>query len=163
MSDQQLYELAAPVGQTLKCHGFKLATAESCTGGWIAQCITDVPGSSAWFDRGFITYSNEAKIELLGVDRQTITDFGAVSAETVQAMAMGTLRHSLANIVVAVSGIAGPSGGTQQKPVGTVWFAWQRLGGECLVKQYWFEGERRTIRWHAVKAALQGILDVCRS
>jgi nicotinamide-nucleotide amidase len=157
---EDLYALAREVGAALARSGLVLATAESCTGGWVAECVTDVAGSSGWFDRGFVTYSNEAKSELLGVDPHTIEIHGAVSEVTVRAMAVGALRHSRAQVAVAVSGIAGPSGGTLEKPVGTVWFAWQRLGAECRTRLERFEGGRREVRRQAVAVALQGVLDV---
>lgn len=160
--DDALYALAGEVGRVLKLQGRVLALAESCTGGWVAQCITDVPGSSAWFDRGFVTYSNQAKCELLGVPGETIQIHGAVSGETVLAMAAGVLDYSAADISVAVSGIAGPTGGTPDKPVGTVWFAWRRRDGVCRVQRRQFGGDRRQVRRQAVEVALQGILDVCR-
>lgn len=160
--DEALYALAREVGQILRLQGRVLVLAESCTGGWVAQCITDVPGSSAWFDRGFVTYSNQAKCELLGVPTEIIQVYGAVSVETVRAMAAGALSHSAAGVAAAVSGIAGPTGGTLDKPVGTVWFAWQRGDGICRVKHMQFGGDRRQVRRQAVRVALQGILDVCR-
>ncbi|HYE36973.1 CinA family protein [Methylocaldum sp.] len=160
--DEELYALSRDVGRVLCCGARVLAVAESCTGGWVAQCVTDVPGSSAWFDRGFVTYSNAAKCELLGVPSEIIEVHGAVSGETVRAMAAGALSHSAADVSVAVSGIAGPSGGTLDKPVGTVWFAWQRGDSICRVQRMRFGGDRRSVRRQAVRVALQGILDVCR-
>lgn len=156
-----LDKLAREIGEALVHRGLRLVTAESCTGGWVAECVTDVAGSSGWFDRGFVTYSNEAKRELLGVAPNIIETHGAVSEATVKAMAAGALRHSRAQVAVAVSGIAGPSGGTPEKPVGTVWFAWQRLGEECRTQQERFEGDRRSVRRQAVAAALRGVLEVC--
>lgn len=160
VSAESLYALAAQVGAALSRSGVMLATAESCTGGWVAECVTDVAGSSGWFDRGFVTYSNEAKSELLGVDPHLVETHGAVSEATVQAMAAGALRHSRAQVAVAVSGIAGPSGGTLEKPVGTVWFAWQRLGEPCRTQRMRFGGDRREVRRQAVAVALRGVLDV---
>lgn len=157
---EDLYALAAEVGAALSRAGLMLATAESCTGGWVAECVTDVAGSSGWFDRGFVTYGNAAKSELLGVDPYTIETHGAVSEATVRSMAAGALQHSRARVAVAVSGIAGPTGGTPDKPVGTVWFAWQRLGADCRTKLMRFEGNRRDVRRQAVAVALQGVLDV---
>lgn len=157
---EELYVLAAEVGAVLSRAGLTLATAESCTGGWVAECITDVAGSSGWFDRGFVTYSNAAKSELLDVDPYLIETHGAVSEATVRAMVAGALRHSRARVAVAVSGIAGPSGGSPEKPVGTVWFAWQRLGADCRMKLERFEGGRREVRRQAVAVALRGVLDV---
>jgi nicotinamide-nucleotide amidase len=157
---EELYTLAAEVGAVLSRAGLTLATAESCTGGWVAECITDAAGSSGWFDRGFVTYSNAAKSELLDVDPYLIETHGAVSEATVRAMVAGALRHSRAQVAVAVSGIAGPAGGSPEKPVGTVWFAWQRLGADCRTKLACFDGGRREVRRQAVTAALQGVLDV---
>lgn len=158
---EQLYTLAGRVGAVLARSGLVLATAESCTGGWVAECVTDIAGSSGWFDRGFVTYSNAAKCELLGVEPAVIEAHGAVSEETVKAMAAGALGRSRAQVAVAVSGIAGPAGGTPEKPVGTVWFAWQRLGGECRTRLERFEGDRRSVRRRAVTVALRGILEIC--
>jgi nicotinamide-nucleotide amidase len=157
-----LYSLSAEVGAALFDAGLVLATAESCTGGWVAECITDVPGSSAWFDCGFVTYSNAAKSELLGVSQDLLKTHGAVSAAAVSAMAHGVLERSSADIALAVSGVAGPGGGTSDKPVGTVWFAWRLRSGGNWVKLSSFEGGRRDIRRHAVWFALKGILDACR-
>jgi nicotinamide-nucleotide amidase len=157
---EELYSLARQVGAALARAGLMLATAESCTGGWVAECITDVAGSSGWFDRGFVTYSNEAKSELLGVDPHLIQTHGAVSAATVRAMAAGALARSRAQVAVAVSGIAGPIGGSPEKPVGTVWFAWQRLGAEGRTQLVRFDGDRRAVRRQAVATALRGVLDV---
>ena len=116
--------LATQVGEALKAHGLMLATAESCTGGGVAQAITEVAGSSAWFERGFVTYSNLSKQQMLGVRESTLMQHGAVSEMTVREMVEGALKHSNAQVALAVSGIAGPDGGTPDKPVGTVWFAW---------------------------------------
>ncbi len=135
-----------------------LACAESCTGGWIAKVLTDMPGSSAWFDRGFVTYSNLAKQEMLGVSRQTLDDCGAVSRETVLEMARGALAHSAADYSVAVSGIAGPGGGSPDKPVGTVWIAWAGEGFAEAVCEH-FQGDREAVRAATVRTALQGLLD----
>ena len=156
-----LYGLACQTGMALNQAGLMLATAESCTGGWVAECVTEVAGSSGWFDRGFVTYSNAAKTEMLGVDARLIEAHGAVSEAVVLAMAAGALRHSRAQVAVAVSGIAGPSSGTPDKPVGMVWFAWQRLGREAEARMMRFEGDRRAVRRQAVKMALRGLLDVC--
>ena len=159
---EALYVLAREVGAALQQAGLVLATAESCTGGWVAECVTDVPGSSGWFDRGFVTYSNEAKRELLEVSPEILAAHGAASEATVRAMTAGVLSHSRAQVAVAVSGVAGPSGGSPEKPVGTVWFAWQREGRECQTRLECFAGDRREIRHQAVVVALQGILDACR-
>ena len=157
---QNLYELAAQVGIALRTRSRSLAIAESCTGGWIAKVITDVPGSSGWFDRGFVTYSNAAKTDLLGVRAATIARHGAVSTEVVAEMAVGALERSLADVVIAVSGIAGPDGGTQDKPVGTVYLAWALRGGPVQTEIRQFPGNRDAVRLETVAAALQGVLDV---
>ncbi len=159
-ADQNLYELAAQVGIALRTRSHRLAIAESCTGGWIAKVITDVPGSSGWFDRGFVTYSNTAKTDLLGVQPGTIARHGAVSAEVVAEMAAGALEHSPADFVIAVSGIAGPEGGTQDKPVGTVYLTWALRGGPVQTEVRQFPGNRDEVRRETVAAALQGVLDV---
>ena len=159
MADQ-CYELAAQVGDRLRNRGWMLATAESCTGGWIAKTMTDVPGSSGWFERGLVTYSNDAKIELLGVKRITLEHHGAVSGETVAEMAAGVLAHSRVQIAVAVSGIAGPDGGTPAKPVGTVWLAWAVRDEPVRPRRFQFGGNREAVRQQAVRAALEGMLDV---
>jgi len=157
---QNLYELAAQVGIALRTRSRTLAIAESCTGGWIAKIITDVPGSSGWFERGFVTYSNAAKTDLLGVRAATIAEHGAVSAEVVAEMAAGALERSPADLVIAVSGIAGPEGGTPDKPVGTVYLAWALRGGPVQTEIRHFPGNRDAVRLEAVAAALQGVLDV---
>lgn len=156
-----LQVLAVGVGRALSAGLRKLAIAESCTGGWIAQCVTSVPGSSGWFERGFVTYSNEAKQELLGVPPDVIARHGAVSAETVAAMAGGALAHSRADCAVAVSGVAGPDGGTPDKPVGTVWLAWQLAGRAPVMRRFQFGGGREAVRRQAVAAALTGLIDAC--
>ncbi len=157
-----LDDLPKRVGQLLTTEGSMLATAESCTGGWIAQCVTDVPGSSVWFDRGFVAYSNVAKTEMLGVDPKIIAEFGAVSEPVIRAMVSGALGLSRARVAVAVSGIAGPSGGSPDKPVGTVWFAWQRVDRDATVHRAVLSGDRRAVRRQAVVVALQGVLDLFR-
>lgn len=157
---QHLYELAAQVGVALRTRNRTLAIAESCTGGWIAKVATDVPGSSGWFDRGFVTYSNAAKSDLLGVQQSTIAHHGAVSAEVVAEMVTGALQRSPADVVVAVSGIAGPDGGTPDKPVGTVYLAWALRDGPLHTERQRFPGNRDAVRLQAVAAALQGLLDV---
>lgn len=159
-TQEELESRAAQVGATLHRRGWLLATAESCTGGWIAQAMTAVAGSSQWFDRGFITYSNDAKRDLLGVQDTTLQRFGAVSEETVTEMARGALRNSIAHVSVAVSGIAGPGGAVPDKPVGTVWFAWAIREGGLLTDREVFAGQRTEVRAQAVAAALQGILQI---
>ena len=130
MPDKILHELAAQVGEALKAQGLMLATAESCTGGWVAQAVTAVPGSSHWFERGFVTYTYISKREMLGVSQETLGAHGAVSEQAVREMVVGALANSHAQVAVALSGTAGPGGGTPQKPVGTVCFAWSVKNGE---------------------------------
>jgi nicotinamide-nucleotide amidase len=139
-----------------------LVTAESCTGGWVAKCCTDLPGSSAWFDRGFVTYSNEAKQDQLDVDADTLIKHGAVSLAVVEEMALGALVNSRADISLAITGIAGPDGGSVQKPVGTVWIAWGIRSGGVHSICFQFEGERESIRKQAVFEALGGIIKNAR-
>jgi nicotinamide-nucleotide amidase len=156
--DNEIFERAEQLGGLLKARGKKIATAESCTGGWIAQAITEVPGSSAWFDRGFVTYSNAAKVQMLGVKQDTLEQYGAVSAETAMEMAAGALANSDADCACAVTGIAGPDGGTPEKPVGTVFIAWQCKNGGSEVIRKQFAGNRRQIRKQTVKTALEGVV-----
>lgn len=154
----ELIDLSAELGERLQQRRYLLTTAESCTGGWLAKLITDVAGSSAWFDRGFVTYSNEAKMDMLGVPAEVFTEHGAVSEMCVRAMAQGALGHSRAQLSVAISGIAGPGGGSAEKPVGTVWMAWGREN-ECLARCFHFPGDREQVRRAAVEQALQGLLN----
>jgi len=155
--------LAEKLGQQLLMRGLMLSTAESCTGGWIAEAVTDISGSSQWFDRGFVTYSNDAKQEMLGVLSETLCVHGAVSEQTVREMVQGVLKHSQSQIAVAVSGIAGPRGGSVEKPVGLVWVAWAQRGGATTTISAHFSGSRREIRRQTVKTALQGLLDLSAS
>ena len=158
-NDQAALEaLAAEVGTQLRANGQTLACAESCTGGWVAQCITAIAGSSAWFERGFVTYSNAAKQEMLGVEAATLAAHGAVSEATAAAMAAGALRHSHADWALAITGIAGPDGGTPDKPVGTVCFGWAATDGRIEVETRYFAGNREAIRKQSVVYSLQGIL-----
>ena len=149
-----LSEIAAK----LQSKNITMATAESCTGGWISQEITALPGSSNWFDCGFVTYSNEAKQRMLGVAEQTLQDHGAVSGAVVAEMAQGCLINSNAQISVATSGVAGPGGGSEEKPVGTVWFAWAEQGRAVRTQKHQFDGDREMVRKQAVRVALEGIL-----
>lgn len=153
-------QLAAQVGAALHAHGIMLAAAESCTGGGVASAVTEIAGSSAWFDRGFVTYSNQAKIDMLGVSPDTLARFGAVSEATVREMVEGALRNSQAQLALAVSGIAGPGGGTADKPVGTVWFAWGIKDGVSVARMHLLTGSRAEIRAQAVHIALQGVLEL---
>jgi nicotinamide-nucleotide amidase len=156
--DDELYQLAVALGRAARARGVRIATAESCTGGLVAGAITAVAGSSDWFDSGFVSYSNDAKIGQLAVPPGTIEQFGAVSEETALSMAEGALRASRAQWAVAVTGIAGPAGGTPDKPVGTVCFAWV---GPGAVKAYraCLDGDRAGIRRDSVRIALEGLLD----
>ena len=154
----QHLQLAKEVGEALARTKVSLATAESCTGGGISAAITDIPGCSGWFERGFVTYSNEAKMEMLGVPEALLEEHGAVSGPVVRAMAEGALQHSLADLSVAVSGIAGPDGGAPGKPVGTVWFAWARRGGTTDVHCQCLPGDRDAVRAGTIEIALRGVL-----
>ncbi len=154
--------LAAQAGGLLKSHGLMLATAESCTGGGVAQAVTSIAGSSAWFERGFVTYSNLSKQQLLGVDEATLARYGAVSEAVVREMVSGALANSAAKVALAVSGIAGPDGGTPDKPVGTVWFAWGVKNSiiHTHTQHNLLAGNRTEIRAQAVRIALQGVIDM---
>lgn len=155
--DALLHQLA----DALKANGWMLATAESCTGGWIAKLCTDLAGSSAWFERGFVTYSNEAKQEMLGVQAETLAQYGAVSEVVTAEMAAGALLHSRAQVAVSVSGIAGPGGGTETKPVGMVCFGWAVQGGETRTETCQFAGDRDAVRLQSVEYALRSVLRLC--
>lgn len=152
-------ELATEVGQALARQQWMATTAESCTGGGVSTAITDIAGSSGWFDRAFVTYSNEAKQQMLGVQANTLVTYGAVSEPVVREMAAGALANSAANISVAISGIAGPGGGSAEKPVGTVCFAWADDSGWMAVKTCHLPGDRQQVRQQAVEIALTGLLD----
>lgn len=159
--DHVLTDLAIQIGRALGQRAQRVTTAESCTGGWIAQTITAIAGSSDWFEAGFVTYSNRMKHQLLGVPLSCLDGPGApgaVSAETVCAMATGALLRADADWAVAVSGIAGPGGATPAKPVGTVWIAWAGPQGRCRSQCYHFDGDRQQVRYQTVVAALQGLL-----
>jgi nicotinamide-nucleotide amidase len=157
--DAELQTLAVQLGERLTAAGMQLAVAESCTGGWVAKVVTDIVGSSRWFDRGFVTYTNESKEELLGVPAGTLAAEGAVSAATAAAMARGALARSRAQLSCAISGIAGPGGATPAKPVGLVWFAWGRRDGTVHTEQRIFAGDRESVRRQAVAQALRGLID----
>lgn len=155
--DAVLHALAEHTGARLQSRGLMLATAESCTGGWIAKTITDIAGCSAWFDCGMAVYSYEAKQALLGVRPQTLETHGAVSRDTVIEMVSGALVNSGAGVAVAVTGIAGPGGGSADKPVGTVWIGWKRRGGYARAEVFRFDGDREAVRRQTVAAALRGL------
>jgi nicotinamide-nucleotide amidase len=156
-SDATLRALSESIADVLRGHDQKLVTAESCTGGWIAKLLTDVPGSSDWFDAAAVTYSNRTKQSLLGVLAATLDQHGAVSRECAVEMVSGALIRFGASIAVAVTGIAGPTGGTPDKPVGTVWIAWQRRGGKAHAEAFHFDGDRDAVRRRTVAAALEGV------
>lgn len=155
----ELETLAERLGRELLARGEWLVTAESCTGGWVAQTVTAIAGSSAWFDRGFVTYANAAKVDMLGVPESTLQRHGAVSEATARAMAQGALAHSRGDWAVAITGIAGPGGGSAAKPVGTVCFAWARRDAGCAAQTGHFAGDRAAVRAQAVRQALQGLLE----
>ncbi len=156
-TDEALRQLAESLSKRLLAARDRLVTAESCTGGWIAKAVTDIPGSSDWFDCGMAAYSYEAKQALLGVRPQTLETHGAVSRETVIEMVSGALVNSGASVAVAVTGIAGPGGGSEGKPVGTVWIGWKRRGGYARAEVFHFDGDRDAVRRQTVAAALSGL------
>jgi nicotinamide-nucleotide amidase len=158
-ADRVLYELAERAGRALERRGFMLATAESCTGGWVAEAITMVPGSSAWFDRGFVTYTYISKREMLGVKTETLEQHGAVSEAVVREMVLGALASSRAQVALAVSGTAGPSGGTAEKPVGTVCFAWGTKDSPPATQTLYFAGDREAVRRQSVMHALTVLIE----
>ncbi len=162
--EDPLGRLAREVGARLAARGWMLATAEYCTGGAVAEAITAIAGSSGWFERGFVTYSNAAKIELLGVAPLTLERHGAVSQAVAREMALGALSHSRAEVALSITGIAGPDGGTPEKPVGTVCFgwAWKRDRPQVRSERRHFAGDRIAVRAQAVRTALAGVLALCR-
>ena len=157
-----IQQLAQELGESLLRHGWVAATAESCTGGGVSSAITDIAGSSGWFDRAFVTYSNEAKQQMLGVEASTLATHGAVSEAVASEMALGALIHSAATISVAISGIAGPGGGSEAKPVGTVCFAWADKTGWLQVETCLFDGDRNAVRQQAIEKSLSGMLQRLR-
>ncbi len=152
--------LVTRIAEKLKAENARVSTAESCTGGWLAKTLTDLPGSSDWFEYGFVSYGDNAKQDLLAVPAETLDRYGAVSAEAVAAMADGALSRSGAELAVAVTGIAGPDGGSADKPVGTVWFAWARRGHDPISRCRRFDGDRNAVRRQSVVAALSGLLEL---
>jgi nicotinamide-nucleotide amidase len=159
-SEQELRDLAEQLGECLTAKGMKLASAESCTGGWLAKIITDIPGSSAWFSGSVVCYSNESKHSLLDVGEKTLSEFGAVSGETVLEMSDGIFSHTEADVAVSVSGIAGPDGGTEEKPVGLVWLSWGKRDKSVFANPFHFEGDREAVRKQSIKQALESLLDL---
>lgn len=158
----ELIKLAGLVGEALQRRNLMLATAESCTGGWVAQVVTSISGSSRWFERGFVTYSNDAKQEMLGVDGAVLERHGAVSEPVVAQMVTGALRYSHAQVALAVSGIAGPEGGSQEKPVGTVCLAWGLRDQPVVTRRVHLPGNRQEVRQQAVIEALNGLIELLR-
>ncbi|MFO7602596.1 MAG: nicotinamide-nucleotide amidase [Gammaproteobacteria bacterium] len=159
ITEDDLRAAAHKLGDALTSAGLMLVCAESCTGGWVAKVITDIAGSSNWFDRGFVTYTNDAKQEMLGVSADTLLREGAVSEATAREMAAGALQHSHADYSLAISGIAGPGGGTPYKPVGTVCLAWASREGWLESRQAIYSGDRNQVRMQAVHVALQRVLE----
>lgn len=157
-STEAMAALVAELARILESRRWRLSTAESCTGGWLAKCLTDQPGSSRWFEYGFVTYGNNAKQQLLGVPAKLLGVEGAVSQAVAEAMAIGARQASGAEIAVAITGIAGPGGGSPEKPVGTVWLAWSGPGKLMGAELRLFAGSRVAVRWEAVAAALDGTL-----
>lgn len=157
MKDRELTELLTGLSGCLAEKAWKMTAAESCTGGWIAKCCTDLAGSSAWFERGFVTYSNKAKMEMLGVDEGALSAHGAVSRVVAEQMAGGARRAAAVETSLSVTGIAGPDGGSKDKPVGTVWFAWSLKDRGVVSEMRQFEGDRNAVRWQTVVHALQGL------
>lgn len=158
INEYQLYELANQVGQALKARNLTLTTAESCTGGWVSEVMTAIPGSSEWFDRAYVTYSNRAKQEMLRVSPQTLANFGAVSEEIAHEMAAGAVKEAKVDVSLAITGIAGPGGALPDKPVGMVCFAWF-IQGRLTCQTQNFSGNRYEVRRQSVIYSLQGLLD----
>jgi nicotinamide-nucleotide amidase len=156
--DNALRSLAERAGQMLLARRWRVASAESCTGGWVAKCLTDIPGSSQWFERGYVTYSNQAKEQSIGVSPEVLVTFGAVSRPVVEQMAAGALHASGAQLALAITGIAGPDGGSVDKPVGLVWFALASRTAPPVARQHQFDGDREAIRRAAVATALQMVI-----
>ena len=158
--DDHLYQLSQRLGEQLLQHNWRIATAESCTGGGVAAAITSIPGSSAWFEYGIVSYANAAKEKLLGVSSETLAREGAVSEAVVIEMARGVLALSGADIAIAISGVAGPGGGSAEKPVGTVWFAWATATGEIKTESKHFDGDRAAVQKQAVVLGLEVLVGV---
>lgn len=159
-TSQLIAQLAQQLGEALKSRQYRLATAESCTGGMVSAAITEIAGSSDWFDRGFVTYSNSAKMDMLGVAQKTLETYGAVSEQTAEEMALGALKNSKAQLACSITGIAGPSGGSPEKPVGTVCFAWAGANFPLIKQTHHFTGDRQAVRQQSVITALQALLSL---
>lgn len=162
MTEDDITELARKVGRACKRRKVEIVTAESCTGGGLAAAITRISGSAKWFERGFVTYANDAKMDLLGVSRRTLKRHGAVSEEVAREMAMGALANSRADVSASVTGIAGPTGAVPGKPVGTVWLCWAARGGPVQSRCFLFKGGRVEVRMQTVAMALRGLIDLLR-
>ena len=157
--DSVLYQLSENVGRTLSARGLMLATAESCTGGWVGQVLTMIPGSSEWYERGFVTYTYVSKVEMLGVSQATLEAHGAVSEPTAREMAIGALERSRGQVSLSITGLAGPGGGSAAKPVGTVCFGWSFLDGRNFTETRCFDGDRDAVRRQSVIHSLNRLLD----
>ena len=162
MNQEKLETISSELGELLKLKDYSFTCAESCTGGWVGHALTSIPGSSKWFGSSFVTYSYEAKTQILGVSSEDLDNFGAVSEEIVEQMVCGALHKSGANVGVAISGIAGPAGGTDTKPVGTVCFAWKIEGQDVITSTEYFAGERNEIRYSSVERALMGTIELVK-
>jgi nicotinamide-nucleotide amidase len=162
VTEDDVTELARTLGRMARRRRVDVVTAESCTGGGVATAITRISGSAKWFERGFVTYSNDAKKQMLGVKQRSLGNYGAVSEQVAREMARGALRHSSGDVSVAVTGIAGPTGGSRSKPVGLVWFAWAVRDGDVQARRFRFKGDRTGIRLQAVAVALAGLIDLLR-
>ncbi len=162
MNQKKLERISSDLGELLKLKDYTFTCAESCTGGWVGHALTSIPGSSEWFGSSFVTYSYEAKTQILGVSSQDLDSFGAVSEEIVEQMVSGALDKSGADVGVAISGIAGPDGGTDTKPVGTVCFAWKINGQEIITSAEHFSGDRNEVRYSSVERALMGTIELIK-
>ena len=162
MNQEKLETISSELGELLKLKDYSFTCAESCTGGWVGHALTSIPGSSEWFGSSFVTYSYEAKTQILGVSSEDLDNFGAVSEEIVEQMVSGALHKSGANVGVAISGIAGPAGGTDTKPVGTVCFAWKMEGQDVITSTEYFAGERNEVRYSSVERALMGTIELVK-
>ena len=160
ITEEALTELARELGECMVARGLKLACAESCTGGWLSKIITDLPGSSAWFETSIVCYSNDSKTQLLGVPASTLNEHGAVSGETILAMTDGLFEHTSADVAVSISGVAGPDGGTEEKPVGLVWLSWGKRDKSSYAHPYNFEGDREQVRLQSIESALNSLADI---
>ena len=162
LNQEKLETISSELGELLKLKDYSFTCAESCTGGWVGHALTSIPGSSEWFGSSFVTYSYEAKTQILGVSSEDLDNFGAVSEEIVEQMVSGALHKSGANVGVAISGIAGPAGATDTKPVGTVCFAWKMDGQDVITSTEYFAGERNEIRYSSVERALMGTIELVK-